>query len=342
MRKLLIVGVLGVMVVSLAACGDSGSDAETAALQLKADKYEIEQIEKVFHQAMTTKDIDLMVSLWAPNATLTVGPDRLRPEWTRSESSGSRITAFAPETTWVTDHPAYKMEITVNGDRGTLHFECHFVNYETGEVEAITGTDQDVARVDGRWLITNMVGGIDRTDPLSRVHSTVSETERGCRRREAPADEPWRLSARPDRGSPARQGPHETAHRVRGHRRAARRRRRSRASRPRTIERPGERARAAPGTSRRVRQAPERHLERPQPPRREPPPGIRLLRGVAGARRARATSARRLASPSTRRSRTRSSGSQRRPSPTGWDSCLPPRTRASSVRSARRAIAFPW
>jgi ketosteroid isomerase-like protein len=159
MRRLLIVGVLGVMVVSLAACGDSGSDAETAALQLKADKYEIEQIEKVFHEAMTTKDIDLMVSLWAPNATLTVGPeataagvDEIRQFWLEQS------VAFAPETTWITDHPAYKMEITVNGDGGTLHFECHFVNYKTGEIEAITGTDQDVARIDGRWLITNMVG----------------------------------------------------------------------------------------------------------------------------------------------------------------------------------------
>jgi len=158
MRRLLIVGVLVGMVLSLAACGDSSSDAETAALQLKADKYEIEQIEKTFHQAMSLQDIDLMVSLWAPNATLTVGPDQtasgldeIRQFWLEQS------VAFAPETTWITDHPAYKMELTVNGDRGTLHFECHFVNYETGEIEAITGADQDVARIDGRWLITNMV-----------------------------------------------------------------------------------------------------------------------------------------------------------------------------------------
>jgi len=160
MRRLLIVGVLVGMVLSLAACGDSSSDAETAALQLKADKYEIEQIEKTFHQAMSLQDIDLMVSLWAPNATLTVGPeataagvDEIRQFWLE------RSVVFAPETTWVVDHPAYKMGVTVNGDLGTVHFECHFVNYETGEIEAITSADQDVARIDGRWLITNMVGG---------------------------------------------------------------------------------------------------------------------------------------------------------------------------------------
>ena len=165
MRKLLIVGVLGAIALSLAACGGSSSDAEAAALQLKADKYEIEQIEKVFHQAMTTKDVDLMVSLWAPNATLTVGPDLTAAGVDEIREFWLQNTAFAPETTWVTDHPAYKMEITVNGDRATLHFVCHFVNYETGEVEAITGTDQEVARIDGQWLITNMVGGTTELTP---------------------------------------------------------------------------------------------------------------------------------------------------------------------------------
>ena len=47
----------------------------------------------------------------------------------------------------------------MNGDRGTLHFECHFVDSETKEVVAVTAGDADVARIDGKWLITNFVGG---------------------------------------------------------------------------------------------------------------------------------------------------------------------------------------
>ena len=104
MRRLMIVGVLGVMVVSLAACSDSSSDPETTALQVKADTYEIGRIEEQFHQAMTLKDIDQMMSLWAPNATLTVGPDvtaagldEIRQFWL------TKSVAFAPETTWVSD-----------------------------------------------------------------------------------------------------------------------------------------------------------------------------------------------------------------------------------------------
>ena len=160
MRKLLIGGALGIALISLAACSSaSGTDA-TEALQRKADFWEIDQIEKHFHEATTTKDIDEMMALWAPNATLTVGPgqtaggiDEIRRFWLE------KSVAFQPETEWVSDHPAYKVEITVNGDLGTLHFECHYIGVDTERVALATVADLDVARIDGRWLITNLVGG---------------------------------------------------------------------------------------------------------------------------------------------------------------------------------------
>ena len=167
MRRLLIAGALGVVLISLAACERSSASSETeAALQRKADMWEIDGIEKNFHEATTKKDIDQMVSLWAPNATLTVGPgetatglDEIRRFWL------DKSVAFKPKTHWISDHPAYKVEITVNGDRGTLHFECHYVDYDTGEVAFVTVADQDVARIDGRWLITNMVAGSTTLTP---------------------------------------------------------------------------------------------------------------------------------------------------------------------------------
>ena len=122
--------------------------------------WEIDQIEKNFHDATTKQDIDAMMSLFAPNATITVG--------TGDTASGldeirqfflEEAAFFEPENHWISDHPAYKLEITVNGDRGTLHFECHYIDAETGEVVAATAGDFDVARIDGKWLITNMIGG---------------------------------------------------------------------------------------------------------------------------------------------------------------------------------------
>ena len=162
MRKLVIGGALGVFLLSvvLAACGgsnDGSADGESRRFQ---DMWEIDQIEKDFHRAQSEKNIDLMLSLYAPNATMTVGPgvtasgvDEIRRFWLEDSAP------FAPENAWVSDHPAFKLEITVNGDRGTLHFECHYVDIETSEIVSATTADFDVARIDGKWLITNMVGG---------------------------------------------------------------------------------------------------------------------------------------------------------------------------------------
>ena len=162
MRKLLIGGALGVVLLSvvLVACSGSGTGSADEQARLDQDRYEIDQIEKNFHHATTTKDIDLMMSLYAPNATMTVGPgqtasglDEIRRFWLEDSSP------FKVENEWVSDHPAYKLKITVNGDRGTLHFECHYLDVKTDEIAAITTADFDVARIDGKWMITNMVGG---------------------------------------------------------------------------------------------------------------------------------------------------------------------------------------
>jgi len=167
MRRLLIAGALGFMVLSLLACDRSTEDPALAKiLQENSDRYEIDQIERKFHEATTLKDVDLMMSLWAPNATFTVGPgatasgvDEIREFWL------TKASTFRKDTTWVSDHPAYKVEITVNGDRGTLHFECHYIDYKTGEIAYTTVADFDVARIDGQWLITNGIAGTTELTP---------------------------------------------------------------------------------------------------------------------------------------------------------------------------------
>ena len=162
MRKLVIGGALGVFLLSvvLVACGGSTADSAGDQSRRFQDMWEIDKIEKDFHRAQTQKDIDLMVSLYAPDATMTVGQgatasglDEIRRFWLEEAAP------FAPDNNWMSDHPAYKLEVTVNGDRGTLHFECHYVNIDTGEIMSATTADFDVARIGGKWLITNMVGG---------------------------------------------------------------------------------------------------------------------------------------------------------------------------------------
>jgi hypothetical protein len=161
MRRIVIVGGLAFLLLGglLAACSGSTSDSAAAQARLFRDRWEIGQIEKTFHQAQTTKNIDLMMGLYAPNATLTVGPgvtasgvDEIRHFWLDESAP------FKAENEWLSDHPAYKLQITVDGDRGTLHFECHYVDIKTDKVVSATAGDFDVARIDGKWLITNFVG----------------------------------------------------------------------------------------------------------------------------------------------------------------------------------------
>jgi ketosteroid isomerase-like protein len=162
MRRLVFGGALGIFLLSvvLVACTGPAADSSHEQGRRFQDMWEIDQIEKNFHHATTTKDIDGMMSLFAPNATMTVGDgetasglEEIRRFWLE------KAVTFEPQTNWISDHPAYKLEITVNGDRGTLHFECHYVDLETGEVVSVTAADLDVARIDGTWLITNMIGG---------------------------------------------------------------------------------------------------------------------------------------------------------------------------------------
>jgi ketosteroid isomerase-like protein len=160
MRKLLIGCALGALVVALSACGgSSGSSASEQALQRQADIYAISQIERSFHESMSKKDIDEMMSLWTSNATFTFGPGQTATGTEEIRETWLKSNAWKPATHWLSDHPAYKIRVTVNGDRGTLHFECHFIDVDTGKVAAITAGDLDVARIGGRWLITKMVGG---------------------------------------------------------------------------------------------------------------------------------------------------------------------------------------
>ena len=166
MRKIFIgtavvvIAAVGALVGALAASGGSSSStASELQMQRKADLWEIGQLEKKFHRATTRKDLGLMMSLYAPNATFTfpgttaVGKREISEFWRTSRS-------FTND--WLSETLAYKVRITLNGDRGTLYFECHYFDVKAGEMAAVTAADAEVARIGGRWLITG-IGGASAT-----------------------------------------------------------------------------------------------------------------------------------------------------------------------------------
>jgi ketosteroid isomerase-like protein len=157
---------VGVLAGALAASGGStASSASEEQMRRNADLWEIDKLEKDFHRASTRKDIDLMMSLYAPNATFTVpgltavGKSQIRRFWL------TKSAAFQPSNKWISETPAYKVRITVRGDRGTLFFECHFLDVRTGKLASVTAADGDVERINGRWLITSFAGASAALSP---------------------------------------------------------------------------------------------------------------------------------------------------------------------------------
>jgi len=137
---------------------------------------EIYQLQAAFHRAKTTQDLDLMMSLWAEDATFVnrstgitySGRDDIRSFW---ESSGS-----------FTHHrfslvPSYKTKIEVHGNEAFLYFECHDVgNFATGDFgdptiktivndTFLAGTLHNVA---SNWVFWSMTAG--PSSPLSYDH----------------------------------------------------------------------------------------------------------------------------------------------------------------------------
>jgi hypothetical protein len=123
------------------------------------DFKELHQVEIVFHTAASTKNIDLMMSLFADDATLSaggktwVGKDQVRSYF------ASVAGSFQPQNQWVAYTPAQRIKFDVNGDRASLYFECLYVDTKAREIKAHTFSDDNLVRSGDRWLIKDMKAG---------------------------------------------------------------------------------------------------------------------------------------------------------------------------------------
>ena len=160
MRKLLVGAVLAVLVLPVSACagGSSKSSAGEQAVQREAALYQIDQVERTFHRAGSTHNVKLMMSLWAPGATFNIGTNTYTGKAQIRKFFATENPAFQPRNHWESDTPAYKVRITVNGDKGTLYFECHYIDVKTGKVMAVVGVDHNVQKINGKWLIVSGSG----------------------------------------------------------------------------------------------------------------------------------------------------------------------------------------
>jgi ketosteroid isomerase-like protein len=159
MKWLGLVAVAAAVALSLTACGGSSkSSARTQELQKEADVLAIDQIERTWHRAASTHDVTLMMTLWAPDATFNIGTQTLTGKAQIRNFFQHTAAPFQTQNHWVSDTPSYKIRITVNGDRGTLYFECHYVDVKTQRVVSVVAADQNVQKIAGKWLIMSSAG----------------------------------------------------------------------------------------------------------------------------------------------------------------------------------------
>ncbi len=137
----------------LAVCLAGGA---TAGMKENADDFmQIHKIEIVFHQAGTTKNLDLMMSLFADDATITSGghtysgKDQIRRYW---QAAGP----FQSQNQWVAYTPAFRIKYAVQGASAHLYFECLYVDKATNKIAIHTNSDDSLTRVNGKWLIKDM------------------------------------------------------------------------------------------------------------------------------------------------------------------------------------------
>ena len=128
---------------------------------------EIYELQAAFHRAKTTQDIDLMMSLWADDATFVntsngqtyVGADQIRGFWQISGSFTHHRFSLVP---------SYKTTIQVHGDEAFLYFECHdvgeFADGGFGDPTKKTIVNDSylagtLSHIAGTWLFFNMTAG---------------------------------------------------------------------------------------------------------------------------------------------------------------------------------------
>ena len=116
---------------------------------------QMHNIEIAFHHAATTKDLDLMMSLFADDATITSGgktysgKDRIRAYW---QSAGR----FQCQNQWVVYTPAFCIKYSVEGNSAHLYFERLYVDKAANKIGADTNSDDTLIRVNSKWLIKDM------------------------------------------------------------------------------------------------------------------------------------------------------------------------------------------
>jgi hypothetical protein len=147
MRRILAISVvLGFCISGFALAAGTEENAETF---MQMHKIEID-----WHTAQTTKNLDLMLSVFVDNATFMVGGKtytgkaQIKQFWQASP-------VFKPQNQFVAYTPSSRLHYDLEGNAGHLYFECIQLNRATDQIvpHSHVGVHADVILENGQLLI---------------------------------------------------------------------------------------------------------------------------------------------------------------------------------------------
>ncbi len=147
----------------LGACGEgregatSEERAQLAEARNEADVAAVYKLQSDFHRATTSKDLELMMSTWAEDAILRVGDKNYTGKEAIRTFVTTQLGAFKPENQWVALTHSPKIQIALQGDQGTLNFQCHYADAATKELASMQSAETKVIREGDKWLFKEFV-----------------------------------------------------------------------------------------------------------------------------------------------------------------------------------------
>jgi uncharacterized protein (TIGR02246 family) len=156
MKILALIGLALAAALSGCGLGDDSAEASPATFEA-ADKFAITELQTKFHEANSTKNLELLMNLFADDAVFTIGGHTYTGKDQIRNFYVTKAGPFRPENNWTSLHPAFKVRITAVEDRGTIHFECHYVDVATQQFKSSVGADAKVARIHDKWLFTSLL-----------------------------------------------------------------------------------------------------------------------------------------------------------------------------------------
>jgi ketosteroid isomerase-like protein len=121
------------------------------------DEYQVKQIEVTYHLALATKNIDLMMTIFADDAVLTTPTgDKYAGAAAIRTFFSTKSVAMQPQNHWAALVPAYKVQVSVLGNSADLTFECHLVDIATSRMMLEHQIDMTLAHQADKWLVTSM------------------------------------------------------------------------------------------------------------------------------------------------------------------------------------------